>query len=56
MSHSYVRMTVVSVRKSKGYNAYLIKAEGPFGMRMSWYTNNTPRKKPGDEFPIKFIW
>lgn len=61
MSHSYakpklVRMTIVSVRKDEERNAYLIKAEGPFGMRMSWFTNDEPREKPGDEFSIKFIW
>lgn len=61
MAHSYarptlVRMTIVSVRKDEERNAYLIKAEGPFGMRMSWFTNNKPREKPGDEFSIKFIW
>lgn len=61
MAHDYARpiyakMTIVSVRKDEERNAYLIKAEGPFGMRMSWFTNNEPREKPGDEFSIKFIW
>lgn len=61
MVHGYskptlVRMTIVSVRKDEERNAYLINAEGPFGTRMSWFTNGAPREKPGDEFSIKFIW
>lgn len=61
MSHSYakpklVRMAIVSVRKDEERNAYLIKAEGPFGMRMRWFTNGEPKEKPGDEFSVRFIW
>lgn len=49
-------MTVVSVRKDEEHNAYLTKAEGPFGTRMSWFTEGKPTYNPGDKFSIKFDW
>lgn len=50
------KMTVVSVREDVEYNAYLTKVEGPFGVRMSWFTEYKPNYKPGDEFSIKLDW
>ena len=50
------KMTVVSVRKDEEHNAYLTKAEGPFGARMSWFETREPKYKVGDEFSIKLDW
>lgn len=52
----YMQMTVVSVRKDEDHNAYLIKAEGKMGSRMSWFEQNKPKISVGDTFTTTFNW
>lgn len=52
----YMKMTVVSIRKDEERNAYLVKAEGGMGTRMSWFEQSKPKHKIGDEFTMTFNW
>lgn len=52
----YMKMTVVSVRKDEERDAYLVKAEGIMGTRMSWFMEDMPKIKIGDEFTMTFNW
>lgn len=50
----YIQYTIVSVRKDEQYDAYLVKAEGPMGARISWFSTTRPKYAPGDKFAVKF--
>lgn len=52
----FIRMTIVSARKDEKLDAYLTRAEGPMGARMSWFSDAQPRYKVGDQFTVKFDW
>lgn len=52
----YILYTIVSVRMDDTYGAYLIKAEGPMGARMSWFNANKPTVKVGDKFSVAIDW
>lgn len=52
----YINFTVVCVRKDEDHNAWLIKAEGKMGARISWFSFERPSYAPGDEFAIEITW
>lgn len=51
----YIKFTVVCVRKDWEHNAWLVKAEGKMGARISWFQAGEPEYQPGDEFEITFL-
>ena len=52
----YKKLTIVHIAKDEERNAYLIKAEGAMGFRMSWFDQSKPKFKVGDTFTITFNW
>ena len=51
----YIKFTVVCACKDEEHNAWLVKAEGKMGARISWFQVDEPEYQPGDEFGITFL-
>lgn len=51
----YIKFTVVYAQKDIEHDAWLVKAEGKMGARISWFQMDEPEYKPGDEFGIAFM-
>lgn len=49
-----IKFTVVCVRKDEEHNAWLVKAEGKMGARISWFSDEKPSYAVGDEFGVIF--
>lgn len=48
-----IKFAVVCVRKDEDRNAWLVKAEGKMGSRISWFSYEKPSYAPGDELAIE---
>lgn len=51
----YIKFTVVYAQKDVEHDAWLVKAEGKMGARISWFQADEPEYQPGDEFGITFL-